>query len=293
MVQTSVAEVRAIAEGLGGFVEKLSRSDSRDSQQATVIIRVPEVEFFAALESIEALGKVRSQSVGTEDVTERFIDMEARLKSALREEESLLALLEKALSVSEVLSIERELSRVRSEIERLQGQLNFLERRVEMATIVVTLFPPEVKVAQPPSASLTVEVANVAVAAREVRSLTSSIGGLVDESFLSARDGSETAVLSLRVFSRNFEQAMATIEGQGKVRSKDVWEGTTPRDAEPEPPKEPDARIGVSFVEEASPWTTGRIVAIAAPIGGVALAVLLGFLFYLTYRAERRGGSPA
>jgi hypothetical protein len=115
MVPAATNEVRAIAESLGGFVEQLSSSGGSERQQAHMTIRVPQSQFFTALERIEALGEVQSRNLGSEDVSEQFIDLEARLKSAQREEQSLLSLLERAQQVSEVLTIERELSRVRSE----------------------------------------------------------------------------------------------------------------------------------------------------------------------------------
>jgi hypothetical protein len=169
MAQTAVNEVRAIAESLGGFVEQLSSSGGSERQQAHMTIRVPQNQFFTALERIEALGEVQNRNLGSEDVSEQFIDLEARLKSALREEQSLLSLLERAQQVSEILTIERGLSRLRSEIERLQGQLNFLERRVELATITVSLFPPSEEVPQPPSASLLVEDSDVPSSVNEVK----------------------------------------------------------------------------------------------------------------------------
>ena len=88
------------------------------------------------------VGKVQSKNLGSEDVSERFIDLQARLKSSLREDESLLSLLDRTSTVIEVLAIERELTRVRLDIERLQGQLNFLERRIDLATITVSLSSP-------------------------------------------------------------------------------------------------------------------------------------------------------
>ena len=135
VVEEAVPQIRTIAEGMGGFVEQLSSSGSAGRQRASITIRVPQDQFFTALERIEALGEVQSKNLGSEDVSEQFIDLEARLKSSLREEESLLSLLGRSGTVSEVLAIERELARVRSEIERFQGQLNFLERRVALATI--------------------------------------------------------------------------------------------------------------------------------------------------------------
>ncbi len=286
-VQQAVGEVRLIAEGLGGFVEHLSSFGRPEQQRATITIRVPQDQFSTALERIEALGEVQAQTEGSEDVSERFIDLEARLKSALREEESLLSLLERANAVSEILTIERELSRVRSEIERFQGQLNFLERRVDLATISVNLVPPEEEADEPPSAALTVEVSDVAGSVDELKALVSRSAGELDSVFLSVRDGKDRADISFRVFTPEFGGALDAIEREGKLVRKELQEGKTPAAGDAKPPKDPDARINVSF-EEAEGTNAGLIIAIVAPIGGVALAGLLGLLFYLTYRTGRR-----
>ena len=289
-VPVAVAQVRTTAESLGGFVGQLSSSGGPERQQSTMTIRVPQAEFFTALEHIKSLGKVRSENVGSEDVTERFIDLEARLRSALREEESLLSLLDKANQVSEILTIERELSRIRSDIERSQGQLNFLERRVDLSTITVSLFPPDAEVAEPPSGSLTIEVSDVSRSVEGIKALVSGVGGELDRVFVAVRDGKESSDVTLRVFSKDFKQVLSSVEAHGKVRDKEIRETTVPVEAEATSPEEPDARIDISFVEKESS-VVGRIIAIAAPVGGVALVALLGLLFYAAYRAGRHRGS--
>ena len=291
-VPAAVAQVRAIAESLGGFVGQLSSSGGPEHQQSTMTIRVPQADFFTALEHIKSLGKVRSENAGSEDVTERFIDLEARLRSALREEESLLSLLDKANQVSEILTIERELSRVRSDIERDQGQLNFLERRVDLSTITVSLFPPDAEVAEPPSGSLTIEVSDVSRSVEGIKALVSGVGGELDRVFVAMRDGEERSDMTLRVFSTNFEEVLSSVEAQGKVRAKEIRETTALVEGKATPLEEPDARIDISFVEKESS-VVGRIIAIAAPVGGVALVALLGLLFYVAYSAGRRRGSLA
>ena len=289
-VPVAVAQVRTTAESLGGFVGQLSSSGGPERQQSTMTIRVPQAEFFTALEHIKSLGKVRSENVGSEDVTERFIDLEARLRSALREEESLLSLLDKANQVSEILTIERELSRVRSDIERAQGQLNFLERRVDLSTITVSLFPPDAEVAKPPSGSLTIEVSDVSRSVEGIKALVSGVGGELDRVFVAVRDGKESSDVTLRVFSKDFKQVLSSVEAHGKIRDKEIRETTVPVEAEATPPAKPDARIDISFVEKESS-VVWRIIAIAAPVGGVALVTLLGLLFYAAYRAGRHRGS--
>ena len=287
-VQQSLAEVRLIAESLGGFVEQLASSGRPEQQRATVTIRVSQDQFFNAVGQIEALGELQSQTLGSEDVSERFIDLEARLKSALREEESLLSLLQRASTVSEILTIERELARVRSEIERFQGQLNFLQRRVDLATITVTLIPPEEVVGEPPFASLAVEVSNVRDSVATLKHLVSSKNGELDSVFLPLKGGKASAEISLRVFAPDFDGTVAELEREGELARKELREGK-PSDPEVEPPKKPHSRIDVRFVEvEAEGSNTVLIVAIAAPIGGVAFLALMGALLYFAHRAGRR-----
>lgn len=287
-VQDRVNQVRTIAESLGGFVENLSSSGGEDRQHATVSFRVPQPQFFTAMERITALGKVLSQSVGAEDVTERFIDLRARLQSATREEQSLLSLLGRAISVSDVLTIERELSRIRSEIERLQGQLNFLERRVELATISVSLSQPPEEVGEPPFGSLALEVADVVVTVERVKASVASLKGVLDRVFVSERDGVQRAEVAVRVFSADFGQAIAIMEGQGKVRFKELSEGKTPPSGAKGPTK-PNAQVNLSLVETTAS-KTGLIVAIAAPVGAVVLAALLVLGFLLVRRRRRSPG---
>jgi hypothetical protein len=246
-------------------------------------VRVPQPQFFAALERLEAVGEVQGRNVGSQDMSEQFIDLEARLKSAQRQEQSLLSLLQKAVNVTEVLTIERELNRIRGEIERLQGQLNFLQRRVELATISISLLPPKEDGGQPPSASLALEVSRVTEQVEAIKERTSALKGKIDNVSISVRNGRETAHIVLRVFPKNFDQALKFIEGLGEVQTKDVQEGT----AGSKEPKEPNASLTATLVEPEGS-NIGLIIVIAAPIGGVALAGLLGFLFVTTYRAGRR-----
>ncbi|MBI2866868.1 MAG: DUF4349 domain-containing protein [Chloroflexi bacterium] len=285
-VDDAVARVQAIAEGLGGFVQQMSRSGRGIQQQGTIVVRVPQAQFFAALQRIGELGKVEDQNAGSQDVSEQFIDLKARLESSQREEKSLLSLLEKSTSVGDVLSIERELSRVRSEIERLQGQLNFLERRVELATLTVSL---HTAVTQAPAASLTVEARNVGGSVDAVRTFVTSASGVVDEVTHSVRDGRETATVSFRVPRSQFAAAVQAVERQGDVQAKDTREGTP--GAVVDTP-EPDARIGAVFVEpeqKAGFWSPGRVAAVAGGSGGFVALLLVGLMLRAAYRAGWRG----
>ena len=234
------------------------------------------------------VGKVQSKNLGSEDVSERFIDLQARLKSSLREEESLLSLLGRTSTVSEVLTIERELTRVRSDIERFQGQLNFLERRIDLATITVSLSSPHRSSGQPPSALLKIEVNGVTDHVEAVKALIASSDGVVDAVLVSLREGKESAVMTVHVFSDDFDATVDFLEDQGKVRSKDLEEGKPADYGANDPEEKPRARIDLTFVQDTNSVNIGLMVAIAAPIGALALGVILRIGFFGVVRRSSR-----
>ena len=289
-VEAATVQVRDIADSLGGFVENLNISGDDEGRHGSMTVRVPQAQFSAAVDRIESVGKVRSKNLGSEDVSERFIDLQARLKSSLREEESLLSLLGRTSTVSEILTIERELTRVRSSIERFQGQLNFLERRIDLATITVSLVSPDKASGEPPSASMRIEVNGVTDHVDAVKSLVTSSNGVVDSVLVSLRNGKESAVLTVHVFSDDFNSTVKFLEDQGRVRSKDVQEGKPGEDGAASPEEKPRARIDLTFVEDSNSVNIGLMVAIAAPIGALALGVILGIGFFGVYR---RSGRPS
>ncbi|MCZ7372153.1 MAG: DUF4349 domain-containing protein, partial [Candidatus Methanoperedens sp.] len=104
--------------------------------------RIPQKNFYSAVEQIESLGTVRSKEIKGQDVTEEFIDTGARLGNLEKQENRLSEILKMANTVKDVLEVEHELERVRGEIERLTGRLNYLNQSVEMSTITVNAAEP-------------------------------------------------------------------------------------------------------------------------------------------------------
>lgn len=139
-----------IAEAHGGFVvtseARLQDNHSGDSQPAeivTVQLRVPSTHFEAALAEIRALGsRVRSVKQTGKDVTEEFIDLEARLRTQRALEAQFLEIMKRAQKVSDALEVQTQLAAVRTEIERVEGRRRFLENQAALSTINVTLQPP-------------------------------------------------------------------------------------------------------------------------------------------------------
>lgn len=142
--QAAMEEVARIAAQSGGFVSD-SRSYVTTSKQhrGSVTMRVPEKEFQGVIEKLRKLGEVKSESSTGQDVTEEYIDLEARLNNYKKQEQRLLEILDKAKTVEEVLKVEEQLARVRGEIERITGRIIYLKNRIELASITVELFEPE------------------------------------------------------------------------------------------------------------------------------------------------------
>ena len=294
-VRPATESVRQIAETLGGFVEQLSLSGSTDEADGFVVIRVPQGEFFTAIERVSALGEVLGENVSSQDVTAQFVDLEAQLRSLTREEGRLLELLERANTVSEILVVEGELIRIRTQIERLQGSLNFLERRVALATITVSLIPPQGFVTEPPTAVLSIEVGRVERAQDEVKDLAERLDGVVERSTLRVIDDEAVATVRIRVPRDVFLQAVDSIEDLGDVRQKTLEEGgqsrflDLPADFVIEEPDEPDALIDVRLASDGGS-DTALIASLAGSLGGLALLLVIGLTIW---RLRRRPAPQA
>ncbi|MBI2453136.1 DUF4349 domain-containing protein [Candidatus Peregrinibacteria bacterium] len=107
---------------------------------ASITLKVPVQAFDAILSEIRNLGiKIVSESFSGEDVTEEYQDLDAELKNREALENQFLEVLKKAENISDIIAVQQQLSYVRSEIDRLKGRIQYLERNVEMASIRVTL----------------------------------------------------------------------------------------------------------------------------------------------------------
>lgn len=142
----AVAKARELIEQAGGYVSNLQQSGGSLSRYATLTLRVPVERFEELVGGLAAMGTVTDKSISTDDVTEQWVDIDARLRNLKREEERYLAILQQANKVTDLLEIERELARVRGEIEQTEAQFRALQDRVALSTITLTLqLPPEVE----------------------------------------------------------------------------------------------------------------------------------------------------
>jgi hypothetical protein len=145
----SQRRVTSIAEAHGGFVvtsESKQRQSEDPSQRVidvSVVIRVPSTQFSATRDEILGLSKnVPEQKTTGQDVTEEYIDLEARIKTQVALEAQFMEIMKQANKVADALEVQRQIAEVRTEIEKLEGRKRFLENRSSLSTITVNLKAP-------------------------------------------------------------------------------------------------------------------------------------------------------
>src|SRR5438132_14374982 len=126
---------QAIATGLGGDVLNLSQSGTADSRTASLTIRVPSSRFGDALQQLKSLeGEVQTSGVSAQDVTDQFIDLQARLTAKQAEEQRYIAILNRANTIDEILKVDASLGNVRTQVEQLTAQINNIKQRTDFST---------------------------------------------------------------------------------------------------------------------------------------------------------------
>jgi hypothetical protein len=141
-VRQSAARAQQLAATAGGTVLSSQVYRSNDSVTADLVLSVPSEEFERVLDELRSLGeKVTTDSMSGQDVTEEYVDLKSRERNLRATEESLLRLYDRAENVEEALSIQRELTTVRGEIELVQGRIKYLDQRSAYSQITVNIQP--------------------------------------------------------------------------------------------------------------------------------------------------------
>ena len=139
--------ITGIAEAKNGFVveSQQSSSDARLTTRDVVnmTIRVPAENFQSAVDEVrQSAGRVITETIKGQDVTEEFIDIEAQMKAKKALEAQFMEIMKRANTVEDALDVQRQLADVRGEIERIEGRLRFLENQSALSTIKVRIQTP-------------------------------------------------------------------------------------------------------------------------------------------------------
>ena len=128
---------------LGGYIQDSSvwgsSSDYSSSRSASYTLRIPSDKLDEFIDVVETLGNVTYKNESVDDVTLRYVDVESHKKALETEQERLLALLEKAENVEDIITIENRLSDVRYELENYESQIRLLDNQIDYSTVYVDI----------------------------------------------------------------------------------------------------------------------------------------------------------
>src|SRR5947208_14959869 len=173
----AVQKITALANEERGYVATTSSEKQANGKlRGTVVVKVLPENLDRFLQKVRGLGELKNQTLGTEDVTKAYLDTDARLKNAHVIEQRLVDMLKtKTGKVSDLLQVEKELGRVREDIEKMQGELKYWDSQLQFATVTISLAEKEM---EEPAAFLIKERSQLALYAPDVEKIYNDIKAL-------------------------------------------------------------------------------------------------------------------
>ena len=173
----AVQKINGIAtEGRGYVATTSSEKQANGKLRGEMVVKILPENLDRFLQKIRSLGELKNQTLGTEDVTKAYFDTDARLKNARVMEQRLIDMLKtKTGKVSDLLQVEKELGRVREEIEKMQGELKYWDSQVQFATVTISLAEKDM---EEPAVFLIKERAQLALYAPDVEKIYNDIKAL-------------------------------------------------------------------------------------------------------------------
>jgi hypothetical protein len=224
----SVQKITAFAAEEKGYVSTTSSEKQANGKlRGEIVVKVLPDNLDRFLGKLRGIGELKNQALTTEDVTKAYFDTESRLKNARLMEQRLIEILKtKSKDVADLLEVEKELGRVREEIETMQGELKFMDSQVAFATVTITLAEKNMNV---PAAFLLKERAQLSLYAAEVEKTYNDIKALASPKIQITnaqidRDntGRVSARLSLLLAPEESEAVINKIKGMARVENFQV-----------------------------------------------------------------------
>jgi uncharacterized protein DUF4349 len=138
------SKVKQIVNSLNGYVtNSTSQLNASGKKQGSITIRVSSAKFDELISQLSGIGKVMNQNISGKDVTEEYMDADARLRTQRELESRLLKLLsEKTSTLSAIVEVEQKLAAVRENIEKTEGRMKYLKDQASYSTITVSVYEP-------------------------------------------------------------------------------------------------------------------------------------------------------
>lgn len=224
----AVQKITAFATEEKGYVATTSSAKQANGKlRGEIVVKVLPDNLDRFLGQLRGIGELKNQALTTEDVTKAYFDTESRLKNARMMEQRLIEILKtKSKDVADLLEVEKELGRVREQIETMQGELKFMDSQVAFATVTITLAEKNMNV---PAAFLLKERAQLSLYATEVEKTYNEIKALASPKVQIAnaqidRDntGRVSARLSLLLAPEESNAVIEKIKGMARVENFQV-----------------------------------------------------------------------
>ena len=143
-VNGAADSLKTITAAQGGQISSTNiRKNYNNQLTGTVVIRVPQASFDAAIENVKALGTVKSISTSGQDVTEQYVDLQAQKTSYTNQLAQYNAIMKQSTRVEDIIKVQEQIDRVQTELDRLNGRIYYLDNRIDLSTISVYLQEPE------------------------------------------------------------------------------------------------------------------------------------------------------
>lgn len=175
--EEAIQDIAAFAKENGGYLATSSSQKQENGKlRGEVVVKVLPDNLDSFLDKLRELGELKNQTLGNDDVTKQYFDTDARLKNAQAMEQRLLEVLKKKSDdINDLLAVEKELGRVREQIEELQGELKFMDTQVQFATVTIALAEKDMDI---PAGFLLKERAQLALYAGDVEKTYNNIKAL-------------------------------------------------------------------------------------------------------------------
>ena len=272
----ALTAIAAAARATGGFIDTKDAARGADGKIAgTVVVKIPAGRLDGFLSAIAPIGEIKDQKVAAEDVTKNYTDTESRLRNSQKMETRLLDLLDKSSGkVTDLLQVEKELGRVRSDIEQMQGQIKLYDSLIAYATVTLALAEKDLTHASTlkETDTATVLVPDVEKAFQTAIKVVRDAGGEVLHSDLT-RDGSEQVRASVEAMAPpdTAPGLLTALKALGRVGNFRVEAGN--HDAPAGEALTAPVRIELTLVDEAAPVQTTKVVLFHREVAARAAAL--------------------
>jgi hypothetical protein len=221
----AVQKITAFANEEKGYVATTSSEKQENGKlKGEIVVKVLPENLDGFLQKIRGLGELKNQTLGTEDITKNYFDTEARLKNARVMESRLIEMLKKKSDdINDLLQVEKELARVREEIEKMQGDLKFWDSQVQFATVTISLAEKDMEEAAKfllkERAQLALYSPEVEKVYNDIKELTSPKVQITNAQLDRDNNGRVSARVSMLIAPEESEGVIAKTKAMGRVEN--------------------------------------------------------------------------